>query len=69
LNYGLKKNEANLRNLETYYSETKANMKDTLISCRELSYTGHVCDERRSGYLVSSLNKELPEILQYENRF
>jgi hypothetical protein len=39
-----------------------------MVSCAELSYAGHVCDEMRSKYVVSSLNTELPELLQYEYR-
>jgi len=43
-------------------------MKDMLISCVTLSYTGHVCEDKRSGCVVSSQDKEILELLQYENR-
>jgi len=43
-------------------------MKDMWICCSKLSYTRHVCDDRRSAYVVSTLNKERLELLQYENR-
>jgi hypothetical protein len=49
------------------YQPTALPRARMLLFCTELNYTGRVCDDRRSAYVVSSPNASLPEIPQYEN--